>query len=295
MKNLYTIRDLENLSGIKAHTLRIWEKRYQVLVPKRSETNIRYYDLEDLKKILNIKILYTEGLKISEIAVLNEEQIIVKADELLQKNSNSTSKEFDFIIQSIIELDTDAIETTLEVLYQGMGMIELHVQIINPILIRIGELWQLNTINISHEHLFSNALRKLILSKTNNIVPLHPLKKKVILFLLPNEHHELPILFYQYILKSYGWNCIYLGENVPIRDFELAYIQIKPDFVLTSIISVVDYKTFSTRLTSLLEIIPMNKLCLTGSAAIEHSSQIPERIHVVQNLNDFKEIFKIKQ
>ena len=225
METKYSIKDLENLTGIKAHTLRIWEKRYQILEPKRTETNIRYYNNDDLKKILNINLLNKGGFKISKIASLKDDEIKTKANNLLKDKNSSESKEINALTQSIIKLDTSEIEKILEKEYQEKGILRLYKETITPLLIRMGELWQLSTLNISHEHLFSNTLRKFIIVKTDEVKAEKQLNKSVLIFLTKGEHHEIPILFYNYFLKSFGWDSIYLGANVPTEDLRLAIIQ----------------------------------------------------------------------
>lgn len=294
MNQVYTIKDLENLTGIKAHTLRIWEKRYNVLHPKRSETNIRHYTDDDLKKIMNVSLLCNHGLKISKIASLSEGEMLSKINELMKWNKNSVHKDFDAILQSTIQMDSDRIEKTLEKLFLDLGMVDMYIKIIEPLLVKIGNLWQLKTISVSHEHLFSNILRKFILSKTNSIVPTTKLDKKVLIFLIPEEQHETPILFYHYILKELGWECIYLGQNVPLNDLEMAYQQTSPDLVLTSLITRVEPNKFSKQINELLSIIPQHKLCLSGASISIHFDEIPEKINTILKLEDLNGIFNSK-
>ncbi|MFT6923102.1 MAG: DNA-binding transcriptional MerR regulator [Crocinitomicaceae bacterium] len=293
METIYSIKDLENLTGIKAHTLRIWEKRYQILEPKRSETNIRYYDNDDLKKILNINLLYQAGLKISKIASFKDEEIKTKANNLLKDKNATDSKEINALIQSIIKLDTSEIEKILEEEHQEKGVLRLYKETITPLLIRIGELWQLNTLNISHEHLFSNTLRKFIIVKTNEVEAEKQLNKSVLIFLTKGEHHEIPILFYNYFLKSFGWDCIYLGANVPTEDLRLAVIQKSPDLVFTSMIINVTGDRFHRKLDSLLEIIPEKKLCLSTTKPIKNKDELYPQMNSINTYDDFVKLFKI--
>jgi DNA-binding transcriptional MerR regulator len=293
METIYSIKDLENLTGIKAHTLRIWEKRYNILEPKRSETNIRYYDNNDLKKILNINLLYNGGYKISKIATLGDDEIKSRADTILNDKNASDSKEINALIQNIIKLDTFEIEKILEEEYIEKGILRLYVETITPLLIRLGELWQLNTLNISHEHLFSNTLRKFIIVKTDALKPEKQLDKSVLIFLTKGEHHEIPILFYNYFLKSFGWNSIYLGANVPTEDLRLAIVQKNPDLVFTSMIINVTGDRFHRKLDSLLEIIPENKLCLSTTKPIKNKAEIYPQMNSILNYEDFTKLFKL--
>tara|TARA_B110000459_G_scaffold131527_1_gene143918 strand:- start:21469 stop:22350 length:882 start_codon:yes stop_codon:yes gene_type:complete len=293
METKYSIKDLENLTGIKAHTLRIWEKRYQILEPKRTETNIRYYNNDDLKKILNINLLNKGGFKISKIASLKDDEIKTKANNLLKDKNSSESKEINALTQSIIKLDTSEIEKILEKEYQEKGILRLYKETITPLLIRMGELWQLSTLNISHEHLFSNTLRKFIIVKTDEIKAEKQLNKSVLIFLTKGEHHEIPILFYNYFLKSFGWDSIYLGANVPTEDLRLAIIQKNPDLVFTSMIINVTGDRFHRNLDSILEIIPEKKLCLSTTKPIKNKDELYPRLNSINSYDDFVKLFKI--
>lgn len=293
METKYSIKDLENLTGIKAHTLRIWEKRYQILEPKRTETNIRYYNNDDLKKILNINLLNKGGFKISKIASLKDDEIKTKANNLLKDKNSSESKEINALTQSIIKLDTSEIEKILEKEYQEKGILRLYKETITPLLIRMGELWQLSTLNISHEHLFSNTLRKFIIVKTDEVKAEKQLNKSVLIFLTKGEHHEIPILFYNYFLKSFGWDSIYLGANVPTEDLQLAIIQKNPDLVFTSMIINVTGDRFHRNLDSILEIIPEKKLCLSTTKPIKNKDELYPRLNSINSYDDFVKLFKI--
>ncbi|MDC0099094.1 MerR family transcriptional regulator [Crocinitomicaceae bacterium] len=293
METKYSIKDLENLTGIKAHTLRIWEKRYQILEPKRTETNIRYYNNDDLKKILNINLLNKGGFKISKIASLKDDEIKTKANNLLKDKNSSESKEINALTQSIIKLDTSEIEKILEKEYQEKGILRLYKETITPLLIRMGELWQLSTLNISHEHLFSNTLRKFIIVKTDEVKAEKQLNKSVLIFLTKGEHHEIPILFYNYFLKSFGWDSIYLGANVPTEDLRLAIIQKNPDLVFTSMIINVTGDRFHRNLDSILEIIPEKKLCLSTTKPIKNKDELYPRLNSINSYDDFVKLFKI--
>ena len=293
METIYSIKDLENITGIKAHTLRIWEKRYQILEPRRTETNIRYYNNDDLKKILNINLLNKGGFKISKIASLKDDEITTKANNLLEDKNASESKEINALIQSIIKLETSEIERILEKGYQEKGILRLYKETITPLLIRMGELWQLSTLNISHEHLFSNTLRKFIIVKTNEVKAEKQLNKSVLIFLTKGEHHEIPILFYNYFLKSFGWDSIYLGANVPTEDLRLAIIQKNPDLVFTSMIINVTGDRFHRNLDSILEIIPEKKLCLSTTKPIKNKDELYPRLNSINSYDDFVKLFKI--
>ena len=207
----YSIKDLENFTGIKAHTLRIWEQRYNLLEPNRTPTNIRYYTDRDLKKILNVNLLYNNGYKISKIASMSGDQILEKATELLYSQPDSSDDHVEYFIRMIIELDEPAIMERMNALAEQVGVIEFYTGTMIPLLQRVGELWQLDTITVSHEHFFSNILRDFFIRETSKIASPIEAKGRVVLFLHEREMHELSLLFYYYVLKSRNYECYYLG------------------------------------------------------------------------------------
>ena len=286
----YSIKDLENLTGIKAHTIRIWEQRYELLNPKRTETNIRYYDDTDLKKILNVNLLYNNGLKISKISKLSEDEIISEAKNLMEAD-DSGNLAIEELMQAILELDEQKTQEILEKNYQQKGIITFYTDLVSPSLVKIGQLWQLNSLAISNEHFYSNLLRAFILGKTNDLTPKRDKNKKILLFLHEIEDHELTLLFYQYLLKDMGYDCVYLGANTPIEDVESTYFQINPDMVLTSMITNISSKKFKHIMDQLLDFIPNNKLCISGRNVITYDNLVPSDVKTITRFNHFVEIF----
>lgn len=289
-KNTYLIKDLENLTGIKAHTIRIWEVRYNLLNPLRTATNIRQYSEEDLKKILNINLLYGNGYKISKIANLSETEMIHKASELIALNQKDTPIEIKNLMEAILKMNTDKMQLILNDVFNKRGIINLYEEVVTPVLIRIGELWQLSTINIAQEHIFSNALREFIITISNGLTKPR-VGKKVMLCLPEREEHELPLLFYQYLLRDKGWECFYLGQRVPFADIQKSYYKIEPDMVIASMIQSTTPKQFSYSLDKILSAVPPEKLCLSGCNTIAYYDQIPKAVSTIHCLSDFDKIF----
>ncbi len=232
--NSFTIKDLENLSGIKAHTLRIWEHRYNFLKPSRSFTNIRYYSNEELKKILNISLLNKYGFKVSHIDKMSEDEIGKKILSLTQAEAQQ-ERIINELIKQMIELDIVGFERTISSHIATKGIEKTITQIIFSYLEKIGVLWQTNHINPAQEHLVSNIIRqKLILGIEGVQTPLK-VNKSILLFLPEAEYHELGILFMYYLLKSRGVDVIYLGSNAPLSDVAYVVKVKKPDYVYTHI------------------------------------------------------------
>ncbi len=211
----YTIKDLEKLSGIKAHTIRMWEKRYALLEPNRTDTNIRYYNGNDLKKLLNISILNKNGIKISHIAKYTAEIISAKVIELTSRSSDVEDQIQSFTM-AMFNLDQTKFEKLLAVSYINRGFENTFNDIIFPFLRKIGLLWQTGTINSVHEHFAANIIKhKLIVAIDNLSVNYNNDSKKYVLFLPEDEQHEIGLLYTYYTLKKNRHKVMYLGCSVP--------------------------------------------------------------------------------
>jgi len=226
----FTIKDLENLSGIKAHTLRIWEQRYSFLKPSRTFTNIRYYGNEELKKILNIALLNKYGYKISHIDKMNEAEIKEKLLSLSQMEAQQERIVND-LIKNMIDLDMESFENTLDRFILSRGIERAITQIIFPFMEKIGILWLTNHINPAQEHLVTNLVRQKLIVGIEGVTSSIKINKTVLLFLPEGEYHELGLLFMYFILKSRGANVLYLGSNVPIKDVAYVVNLKKPDYL----------------------------------------------------------------
>ena len=247
----FTIKDLENLSGIKAHTLRIWEQRYKFLKPSRTFTNIRYYSNDELKTILNIALLNKYGYKISHIDKMNEQEIREKIISLNQAEARQ-ERMINDLIKNMINLDMDCFEQTLNKFIQAKGIEKAITQIIFPFLQRIGILWLTNHINPAQEHVVSNIIRQKLIVGIESVNPVLKIEKSFLLFLPEGEYHELGLLFMYYILKSRGVNVIYLGSSIPLNDVLYVANLKKPDYLychLTSVSQNFDLDRFLQNLT----------------------------------------------
>lgn len=228
--NSFTIKDLENLSGIKAHTLRIWEQRYNFLKPERSFTNIRYYSNNELKTILNIALLNKYGYKISHIDKMTEDDIREKILSLSQQEAQQ-ERIVNELVKQMIDLDIVGFENTLSSYILARGIERTITQIIFNYLEKIGILWMTNHINPAQEHLVTNIIRqKLIVGIEGISTPLKS-NKTILLFLPETEYHEIGLLFMYYLLKNRGINVIYLGSNVPLADVGFVVKVKQPDYL----------------------------------------------------------------
>lgn len=282
----YSIKDLENFTSIKAHTIRIWEQRYKLLEPRRTETNIRYYTDEDLKKILNISLLYNNGLKISKIARLDEAEIYSKAREILHSEKQSSSEEIESIVRAISDLNENFISGALHRLYDEIGMERLFAEVLVPLLERVGVLWQVNTITVSHEHFFSNILREFLIVKIDGIRTRDYSKPRIVLFLAEHEKHEISLLFYYYILKSRGYECYYLGQSVPHKDLIEFVKKVKPEYLFSSLVAELLEENFDHIMNELEEIFDMERVYIGGIQMKNFESRLPEKINSIQAISD---------
>jgi DNA-binding transcriptional MerR regulator len=214
----FSIRDLENLTGIKAHTIRIWEKRYNLLTPNRSDTNIRNYSLTSFQKLLNISYLNNNGLKISKIAKLKEEEIPIKVRELASR-AKAEDHAINALKMAMINFDQVLFYSTYKNLLENKSFSEIFYSVFLPLLNEIGLLWQTNTITPAHEHFLSVHIKQKILLNTERLQLLEPkpVSKTFVLFLPDNEIHDIGLLFVNYQLRSKGYHTIFLGESVPME------------------------------------------------------------------------------
>ena len=217
VKKYFSIRDLENLSGIKAHTIRIWEKRYNLLSPERTDTNIRIYSLASLQKLLNIILLYNNGYKISKIAKIDEQELPSVVREIIAKNSMKSHAINAFKL-SMINFDFNLFQNTYNSLLASRSFREIFWEVFMPLLEELGLLWQTDTISPAHEHFITNLIKQKIYTATEKLQVIEPTRKdKIFVLYLPeNEIHEIGLLFINYELVLRGYKTIYLGQTMPI-------------------------------------------------------------------------------
>ena len=239
-EHVFSIKDLENLSGVKARTIRIWEKRYNLLKPKRSKTNIRHYDLNNLQKLLNISFLNSNGFKISKIAALDETELAPKTRELAFMGKNDSQAIVAFKL-AMLNFDQILFYNTYNSLLEEKSFRTIFYEVFIPLLFDLGMLWQTNTISPSHEHFLTVHIKQKILVHIERLQSTdpRPSTKTVVLFLPENETHDLGLLFINYEILSLGYHTIFLGENIPLNNLKyinklyddiiyISYFTIKP-------------------------------------------------------------------
>lgn len=217
VKSVFSIKDLENFSGIKAHTIRIWEKRYNILVPMRTDTNIRLYDIISLQKLLNITLLHDFGYKISKIATYKETEISLLVQEIISEKSSKNHAISAFKI-AMVNFDQALFFNTYDTLLSKKTFREVFFEVVIPLMNEIGLLWQAGTISPAQEHFISYLIKQKLLINTEKKQVLEPTRtdKVFVLYLPENEIHELGLMYLNYEILSRGYKSIYLGESVPI-------------------------------------------------------------------------------
>ena len=221
IKSEFTIKDLENFSGIKAHTIRIWEKRYNLFQPQRTSSNIRYYNLESLQKLLNVNILYNNGIKISKIAELSDDKIALSVREL-SFNKGYETEASNSLKLAMLNFDEKMFNQLYNSLLASNSFQYIFMNIFVPFLNEIGILWQVNSITPAHEHFISNLIKQKIhinIEKTQQLTTTDT-SKKFVLYLPMHEIHELGLLYLHFELLLRGYYSIYLGQSVPTNNLQ---------------------------------------------------------------------------
>jgi DNA-binding transcriptional MerR regulator len=237
-RNAYSIKDLENISGIKAHTIRIWEKRYNILEPMRTDTNIRFYDFLSIKKLLNITLLHNHGYKISKISQYPSENIPTLVKEIITDKTYKSHAINAFKV-AMLNFDREAFYKSYDQLLANKSFTSIFSDVFVPLLNEIGLLWQTNTITAAHEHFITNLIKQKLevelekISSSQKIVH----DKVFILFLPAQETHDLGLKYLTYEIAKNGYQTIYLGENIEIDDLQKMTAQFDNPVFLTYITS----------------------------------------------------------
>ncbi|MDX2443077.1 MAG: MerR family transcriptional regulator [Bacteroidales bacterium] len=268
----YSIKDLEHLTGIKAHTIRIWEKRYRILNPKRTTTNIRYYDDDDVRRIINISILNDKGFKISHISEFSETEIQEKV-EFLTMDAGEFKTQIETLVLAMIKMDELRFYDILSKAIMAQGFEKAFLNIVFPFLQRIGLLWLTGAINPGQEHFISNLIRQKLI--TNIDAQNHPptdRSKRFILFLPEGELHELSLLFLSFLIKKRGHELMYLGQFTPLNSVIETDQIWHSDIIVTALITGVSGVAPEEYAGKMSRAFPDKKLIITG----QMSKEIPD-------------------
>lgn len=284
MRN-YSISDIEGLIGIKAHTIRAWEIRYNLVPPKRTPTNIRYYDEEDLKMLLNIVALNENGYKISKIAQMSKKKI---ADLVLQLKTDWGNESVQLINLSnaTIKFDEAAFSKILASCISELGLTKTMDQVLFPFMKKIGMLWQIGAIDPSHEHFAANLIRDRLIVEIDRVdKPKAKKAKKFLLFLPEAEIHETGLLFARYLLKSCGHETLYLGQGTPVTDLKKVIESYKPDYGFVVFTSLNLGKDINKILGKVIENLNV-PLIVAGSLISEFDIVVNDQLKPLKNVCD---------
>jgi len=283
----YSIKDLERISGVKAHTIRIWEKRYGIVEPKRTDSNIRFYCDTDVKKLMNVSILLHHGYKISKLAILDPQELSKKVLEV-SMISNGHNSQVENLVVAMIEMDESKFEKILNMTIIKEGFENTVFKVLHPFFERIGVLWQTGSINPAHEHFISNLVKQKIYVAIDSIaVPSGNDTKKFLLFLPEWELHDLGLLVYDYLIKSRGFKVIYLGQNVPEDDVYSVTEFLQPDYYLVSFANTIEKEKLEAYILRLAVRYPEKKIFITGHQTAILSCELPSNITIVNSALQF--------
>lgn len=283
--NEFTIKDLENLSGIKAHTIRIWEQRYSFLNPRRTQTNIRHYDADELRMLLNFALLNKNGYKISAIAKLSAEEI---GEKILALGSIQAQQQrmINELLNSMIALDSAAFEKILDEYIAKHGIQFAITNLIFPFLHRVGILWMTNHVRVAQEHLVSNIIRQKLIRGIEELHPGSSKSQSIVMFLPDGEYHELGLLYVYYLLKSKGVNIIYLGADVPVAELQYVCALKKPRFVYTHLTSLPSRFNFEKYLSHINERITNTPIMISGNVTRTYTKKLPDGVSFLKSLEE---------
>ena len=286
----YSIKDLEQLSGIKAHTLRIWEQRYNLLQPKRTDTNIRFYDDDDLKLILNVALLNDNGVKISKIASMSSNELREEVMKLTER-SLTHDDQIHALTICMIEMDEERFDKILSTNILKLGFEQTMLNIIYPFMSKIGVLWQTGAINPAQEHFISNLVRQKLIVAIDGQIPQRG-GKKFLLFLPEGELHEISILFASYLIKSKGHKVIYLGQSTPNDDLLAVYKLHQPEYLLTVITTSPSSEYVQEYIHALSERFGQAQILVTGYQVLGQDLTFPTNVVQMSYIRDIKDLLE---
>ena len=278
----YSIKELEELSGIKAHTIRIWEKRYGIVAPQRTHTNIRLYSDDDLKKIIKVSLLNNHGVKISRIAQLNPAELSSRVSEL-SESQDSADLHIDRLVVAMVDLDEENFDTIINELIGRFGFERAILEIVYPFLEKIGVLWLSGHITPVQEHFITNLLRQKMLVAIDNLPHARKTAPRIILFLPDDELHELSLLFSYYLVKKSGFRAYYMGQRVPYNDIVWFCENMKPLAMITSITTFPGPSFVEAYLHKLCQDHPGILVMAAGQNLTKMALRIPQNLQILES------------
>jgi len=284
----YSIKDLEKLSGIKAHTIRIWEQRYNLIEPQRSGTNIRSYSDDDLVKLMNTSLLNHHGYKISKIARMDPAQVtslILALNNEVPSLATQTSN----LVKALIEVDESLFNQVFETSVQNIGFEETIEQLLFPFLENIGTLWLAGTIIPAQEHFISNLIRQKLIAAID-MVRLDPetIHPRILFYLPEGEFHEIGMLYYNYLARKANFEVIYLGSSMPFRDI-VKMDTIRPfEIIFTSFVTSMGEGTLAKRIEKKRKAFPSKTFLVSGWQLKTEQPRLPKNFLHISSASNFR-------
>ncbi len=284
----YTIAELEKLTGIKTGTIRIWERRYRIIKPHRTDTNRRWYDDDDLIRIINISILYRHGVKISKIASMTGAEISREV-ALLTKVTTDTDTQLDSLVVSMTDFNEKSINENLMRSIISRGFEETFEKIVFPFMRRVGIMWQTGTVDIGAEHFMTNIFRKRLIVATDSLPDTDRSdKKRVLLYLPESELHEMGLLFFAFIVKKEGHDILYLGQSTPFNAMTDVVARWHPDIIITGSLTGLPYEKPEDYLKRMSTVFRDKKILVSGVMAMAVKGKTLANVFAVTSVTELK-------
>lgn len=283
---IYSIRDLEKLTGIKAHTIRIWEQRYRLIDPARTDTNIRYYTDENLRHLFNIALLNRYGHKISKLARMQPEEVAARVAEIAE-NNNSPNAQVDALTLAMIDLDETAFDRIFAAYQHDHGFERTMLELVYPFLDKLNVLWLTHSVSPAHEKFISNLIRrKLMCAIDRTTVDPQRSSATFLLYLPEGESQELTLLFMHYLLRCRHHKVVYLGAHTSLDDLHDACQPLKPDFVFTILHDPLARQSIQSYIDNAGKVTGNSRLLLTGAQLFVNEIRLPGNTQRLGGLPD---------
>jgi len=287
--NLFSISQLSQFSGIKPHTIRIWEQRYNAFKPNRSVGNTRYYDDSQLRRLLNIVSLMENGHKVSALCSMSDDNLYIMVSNL---NTFETSESTEYYVSQLIAAGTRYDTGYFELLFSDcvikFGMKDAYIKVIYPMLERIGLMWATDSLPTAHEHFISNIVRQKILAILDSIESPDPESDTWLLFLPENEFHEVGLLYAHLVIRLSGKKVIYLGSNLPVESVISAVGDIKPDNLLMFLVHYDLPEQIQKKLEKLNTSFSGNKIYLAGNNKLISQINLNSNMEYLQSIESLE-------
>lgn len=290
----FSIKDIENITGIKAHTIRIWEQRYNLVVSHRTDTNIRYYDDRDLCRFLTISNLTENGYRISEVAKMSAEEMVQKISEL-SVDLNNPCIHVNALTEAMIQFDQTLFNKTLNSRINSTGIIRVMNEVVFPFLRKVGFMWQADLISPAHEHFVTNLIKTRLISAISTLDEPDPeTSQRFLLFLPLHEHHEMGLWYAHYLIKLSGSRVLFLGQSVPYEDLQATSEKYQPHYCLTTLTSLFSESNVNQVIEELLKNLPHWPLVVSGPLVSMNEIIPRERLKILKSIDDLMVFLSLK-